>query len=143
VRLPSPDPEKAERPPGRTGTQCCYINSHHPDEVVSVTRGYGQGSKPEDFLDTFSIFIRSNLNQLAALTIVVQRPRELTRAQLRALRLELDRLGYSEANLRRAWADAKNEFASATSATASAMCGNTGSSTGPLANGEGWSPPIR
>jgi type I restriction enzyme R subunit len=40
---------------------------------------------------------------------VVQRPRDLTRAQLRELRLELDRLGYSEANLRRAWHDAKNE----------------------------------
>lgn len=39
----------------------------------------------------------------------MQRPRDLTRAQLRELRLELDRLGYSEANLRRAWQDAKNE----------------------------------
>jgi type I restriction enzyme R subunit len=39
----------------------------------------------------------------------VQRPRDLTRAQLRELRLELDKLGYSEANLRRAWHDAKNE----------------------------------
>jgi len=42
-------------------------------------------------------------------TLVVQRPRDLTRAQLRELRLELDTLGYSEANLRRAWQDAKNE----------------------------------
>ena len=40
---------------------------------------------------------------------MVQRPRDLTRAQLRELRLELDKLGYSEANLRRAWYDAKNE----------------------------------
>lgn len=40
---------------------------------------------------------------IAALTLVVQRPRELTRVQLRELRLELDKLGYSEANLRRAW----------------------------------------
>ena len=43
------------------------------------------------------------------LTVVVQRPRDLTRAQLRELRLELDKLGFSEANLRRAWHDANNE----------------------------------
>jgi type I restriction enzyme R subunit len=39
---------------------------------------------------------------------VVQRPRDLTRADLRELRMALDPKGYSEANLRRAWADAKN-----------------------------------
>ncbi len=83
--------------------------SHHPDAIVSVTRGYGNGEKPEDYLDSFVTFIRTNLNEIAALTIVVQRPRELTRAQLKALRLELDRKGFSDASLRRAWADAKNE----------------------------------
>ena len=83
--------------------------SHHPDEVVAVTRGYGTADKPEDFLDGFTSYVRNNVNKIAALTLVVQRPRDLTRAQLRELRLELDRLGYSEANLRRAWHDAKNE----------------------------------
>lgn len=83
--------------------------SHHPDEVISVTRGYGEAERPEDFLDGFSAYIRSNINQLAALRLVVQRPRDLTREELRKLRLELDRLGYSETNLRRAWQDAKNE----------------------------------
>ena len=39
----------------------------------------------------------------------MQRPRDLTRAELKSLRLELDALGYSDANLRRAWSDAKNE----------------------------------
>ena len=83
--------------------------AHHADEVVAVTRGYGTADRPEDFLDAFTRFVRDNVNTIAALTAVVQRPRDLTRAQLRALRLELDRLGYSEANLRRAWHDAKNE----------------------------------
>lgn len=83
--------------------------SHHEDRIAEVSRGYGKASKPEDFLDAFTSFVRNNVNQIAALTVVVQRPRELTRAQLRALRLELDKLGYSEANLRRAWQDAKNE----------------------------------
>jgi type I restriction enzyme R subunit len=83
--------------------------SHHPDQVVSVTRGYGAGQKPEDFLDGFTSFVRNNVNKISALNIVVQRPRDLTRAELKSLRLELDGLGYSDANLRRAWSDAKNE----------------------------------
>ena len=83
--------------------------SHHPDEVVAVTRGYGEATKPEDFLDGFTAFVRDNINTIAALKLVVQRPRDLTRADLRELRTALDLKGYSEANLRRAWADAKNE----------------------------------
>ena len=82
--------------------------SHHPDAVVDVTRGYGEAKKPEDFLDSFRAYVRDNINTIAALKLVVQRPRDLTRADLRELRMALDQKGYSEANLRRAWADAKN-----------------------------------
>lgn len=83
--------------------------SHHPDHIVGVTRGYGKGQKPGDFLDSFTAFVKGNVNKIAALTIVLQRPRELTRAELKALKLALDGQGFSEANLRRAWSDAKNE----------------------------------
>jgi type I restriction enzyme R subunit len=91
--------------------------SHHPDEVAAVTRGYGKDtdgndiSRPEDFLDSFSAFVRdpNNVNTIAALKLVVQRPRDLTRADLKALRLALDQRGYTEASLRRAWSDAKNQ----------------------------------
>ena len=83
--------------------------SRHEDQVVAVSRGYGDAEKPQDFLDSFAAFVRDNMNTIAALKLVVQRPRDLTRADLRELRLALDRKGYSEANLRRAWADAKNE----------------------------------
>lgn len=83
--------------------------SHHADEVVAVTRGYGDADRPEDFLDSFTAFVRDNVNTVAALKLVVQRPRDLTRADLKELRLALDRKGYSEASLRRAWADTKNE----------------------------------
>lgn len=94
-------------PEGQGGAY--MLVSHHEDRVVEVGRGYGAASRPEDFLDNFTSYVRNNVNAIAALTAVVQRPRDLTRAQLRELRLELDRLGYSEANLRRAWHDAKNE----------------------------------
>jgi type I restriction enzyme R subunit len=83
--------------------------SHHADRVVEVTRGYGAAKKPEDFLDSFTAFVRDNMDKIAALKLVVQRPRDLTRADLKELRLALDRAGYSDVNLRRAWADAKNE----------------------------------
>jgi type I restriction enzyme R subunit len=82
--------------------------SNHPDAVVNVSWGYGEAKKPEDFLDSFAAFIRDNINTIAALKLVVQRPRDLTRADLKELRTALDLKGYSEANLRRAWADAKN-----------------------------------
>ncbi len=52
---------------------------------------------------------RNNQNQIAALTVVVQRPRDLTRQQLKELRLLLDSAGYSEATLRATWRDATNE----------------------------------
>ena len=83
--------------------------SHHEDSMHAVTTGYGEYDKPEDFLDTFRSFVKNNQNQIAALTVVVQRPRELTRAELRSLRLELDKMGFSETSLRRAWNDASNE----------------------------------
>ena len=83
--------------------------SNHPDQVTGVTRGYGDAERPEDFLDNFTTFVRTNLNKIAALTVVVQRPRELTRQQLRELKLELDRQQSSETNLRQAWKQAKNE----------------------------------
>jgi hypothetical protein len=83
--------------------------SHHPDALAEISHGYGGGVKPEDFLDGFTAFVRSNVNKIAALTVVVQRPRDLTRSQLRALKLELDGMGYSETALRTAWQDARNE----------------------------------
>jgi type I restriction enzyme, R subunit len=83
--------------------------SHHPDAVLEVTRGYGSGQKPDDFLDSFTAYIRNNINKMAALIVVTQSPRDLTRAQLRELRLELDKIGFSETALRQAWQATKNE----------------------------------
>ncbi len=83
--------------------------STDPDKVISVTRGYQNAEKPEDFLNQFNNFVRGNENKIAALKIVVQRPHELTREQLRSLRKELDAQAFSDANLKQAWKDVKNE----------------------------------
>jgi type I restriction enzyme, R subunit len=85
-----------------------YI-SDHEDQLLSVTRGYGNADKPEDYLESFGKFIKENLNKIPALMIVCQRPSDLTREELRKLMLELDQRGFTEKNLQAAWRDAKNE----------------------------------
>lgn len=83
--------------------------SEHPDELRGVERGYGTKSRPEDYLEGFGAWIRDNLNQVPALLIVTQRPRDLTRAQLRELALKLDEAGFSEKYISTAWREARNE----------------------------------
>lgn len=85
-----------------------YI-SEHEDELVSVTQGFGPNrQKPEDYLVAFGRFLKENENKIAALKLVTQRPRELTRADLKKLKLELDQAGYSEAELRAAYTATTN-----------------------------------
>lgn len=83
--------------------------SHHVDEVRRVERGYGNAERPQDYLDSFQSFLLENMNRIPALLVVTQRPRELTRAQLKELKLLLDAQGYSETNLQVAWREMTNE----------------------------------
>lgn len=83
--------------------------SEHEDTLVGTERGYGQGTRPEDYLQEFSDFIRARRNDIPALVTVLTRPRDLTRQQLRELALELDRAGFSEANLATAWREMTNQ----------------------------------
>ena len=85
------------------------VVSHHPDQHIATTVGYGNSDKPEDYLESFAAFIRNNTNKITALEVVTQRPRELTRAALKDLAMELDANGFSEATLRAAFRDARNE----------------------------------
>lgn len=85
-----------------------YI-SEHEDKLLSTTSGYGNAEKPEDYLEGFHSFITENLNLIPALTIICTRPNDLTRDELRKLRVALDQQGYSEKMLQAAWRDAKNE----------------------------------
>ena len=85
------------------------VISNHEDELLEHTRGYGTGSKPEDYLDAFSAYIKANLNEIAALNIVCTRPKELTRESLRSLRLTLDREGFTTQQLNTAISQMTNE----------------------------------
>lgn len=82
---------------------------HGDDTVTGVTRGYGDGVKPDDFIDAFSSFVQQNANKIAALKLVVTRPRDLTRESLKELRMALDAEHFTETALRTAWRDSKNE----------------------------------
>ena len=75
------------------------VISDAPDELVSHTRGYGTGSRPEDYLDAFADYVKTHLNEVAALDIICTRPKELTRASLKDLRLTLDREGFTTQQL--------------------------------------------
>jgi type I restriction enzyme R subunit len=90
------------------GGQPMFI-SEHPDHFISADRGFGKAKKPKDFLDEFKTFITSHSNEIPALMAVMQRPRELTRQQLRDLQLRLDQAGFTEVNLDAAWREMTNQ----------------------------------
>ncbi len=85
------------------------VISDHEDELLEHSRGYGSGSKPEDYLDAFADYIKTNLNEIAALNIVCTRPKELTREGLKSLRLTLDREGFTTQQLNTAISQMTNE----------------------------------
>ncbi len=83
--------------------------STHSDELMVREQNYGQNQKPADYLESFHDFIHKQLNQSAALGVVVNRPKDLTRQQLREVRLLLDQNGFSEASLKSAWRNQTNQ----------------------------------
>lgn len=93
---------------GNEGKRPVFI-SDEQDELISHERGYGNATKPEDYLKEFREFITKNLNEIAALNIVATRPKELTRQALKELKLILDRNSFSEAMLQTAWKQMTNE----------------------------------
>ena len=85
------------------------VVDNHDDKVVSHTRGYGDGQKPEDYLESFKQFIADNMNKIAALRTVCTKPAELTRASLKSLLIELGRHDFTEPQLNSAWRDMTNQ----------------------------------
>lgn len=83
--------------------------SEHPDALELKERGYGNATRPADYLDEFARWLKDNINLIPALVVVTKRPRELTRAQLKQIKLALDTAGYTETSLRIAWREWKNE----------------------------------
>ena len=84
------------------GSERMPVISDHDDEIRERSQSYGVHKRPEDYLDSFNAFIKEQINQSAALAVVVNQPRDLTRSQLKDVKVLLDNHGYSEANLQSA-----------------------------------------
>ena len=91
------------------GSAYMPILSTHADELVAREQSWGAYSRPDDYLESFGRFVREQLNRSAALAVVVNRPKDLTREQLREVRLLLDAHGYGEAALNAAWRERSNQ----------------------------------
>lgn len=83
--------------------------SEHEDTLRSVGIGYGAATKPEDYIESFRKYVLDNQDRIPALIVVTTRPRDLTRAQLRELRLTMDEAGFTEQNLRIAVRETTNQ----------------------------------
>jgi type I restriction enzyme R subunit len=84
--------------------------SQEPDQVREVKRGYGtENVRPEPYLKGLRNWIDHNRNELTALEVVLQRPRDLTREQLKKLHIELSRAGYTETQIREAIHETSNQ----------------------------------
>ena len=91
------------------GTENYPLISEHADELQVREQSYGQYHKPDDYLQSFEQFIQQNLNQSIALSVVVNKPKDLTRQQLKEIKLLLDGAGFTEANLQSAWRNKTNQ----------------------------------
>lgn len=91
------------------GSEHRPIISTHKDELKLRVQSYGKYGKPEDYLQNFNEFIRQQINQSAALAVVVNRPKDLTREQLKEIRMLLDAHQFTEASLQAAWRSKTNQ----------------------------------
>jgi type I restriction enzyme, R subunit len=91
------------------GTDNHPVISYHEDELVSREQTFGVHQRPGDYLQEFAEFVKGHLNENAALSAVVNRPRDLTREQLKEVRLYLDQNGFPEVTLKSAWRGLTNQ----------------------------------
>lgn len=82
--------------------------AEHDDEHLGTAQDVADPAKAADYLDAFRAWLDAHGNDLPALKVVTTRPRELTRKQLRELKLALDAAGYGEKALQTAYAARTN-----------------------------------
>ncbi|XKU95711.1 type I restriction-modification enzyme R subunit C-terminal domain-containing protein [Lactobacillus acidophilus] len=83
--------------------------SNAPDEVVNIARGYGSGNeKPEDYINSFTNFVKNNVDAIPALQVIATRPKDLTFDELKDIKLKLEQNGFKEKDLQTAWKSAKH-----------------------------------
>lgn len=78
------------------------------DTLLGIEEVYGGVADPEDYITAFVRFVTGPGNALPGLIAATQRPRELTRRELKAVAKALDEAGFAEAALRRAYGRSRN-----------------------------------
>ena len=86
-----------------------HYYSDKEDTLLETTRGYGDTEKPEDYLEAFAAFVNENKDTIEAIRIACTKPSDMTRAQLKELKLALDKQNFTESNLNQAISTVKNE----------------------------------
>ena len=86
-----------------------HYYSDKEDTLLETTRGYGDTEKPEDYLEAFATFVNENKDAIEAIRIACTKPSDMTRAQLKELKLALDKQNFTESNLNQAISTVKNE----------------------------------
>ena len=94
---------------GLKGKRRGHYYSDKEDTLLETTRGYGGTEKPEDYLEAFTAFVNENKDRIEAIRIACTKPSDMTRAQLRALKIELDKANFTENSLNEAASSVKNE----------------------------------
>lgn len=88
--------------------------SHQDDKLVSVRQSYGKtGEGPGDYLEEFNAFIQNNVNAIAGIGVIVNRPRDLTLKELQQIDAILQAQGFRERDLQSAWRQVNKEATAA------------------------------
>jgi len=85
-----------------------YVISTHQDKFMLREQNFATYTRPDDYLTAFESFIKESVNTNAALSAVVNKPKELTREQLKEIRILLDDKNFKEADLQVAWKQKTN-----------------------------------
>lgn len=75
------------------------IISEAKDELLSHTRNYGNTTKPQDYIESFTQFIRQNMQEITTLNVICTKPSSLKRQDLKQLLTTLSENGYPINNL--------------------------------------------
>lgn len=88
--------------------------SHQDDMLVDVRQSYGKtGEGPGDYLEEFNAFIKHNVNAIAGIGVIVNRPRDLTLKELQQIDAILQTQGFRERDLQSAWRQVNKEATAA------------------------------
>jgi type I restriction enzyme R subunit len=96
----------------KKSNQRIYV-SEHQDVLIAMERGYGNGKKPEDYIESFKEYIQTHRNEIAALEMICTKPADLDRNSLKELKMLLDKNGFNESALNSAWKETNSVNTSA------------------------------